>query len=59
LKKNIRIEGTEKRGRRHKQLLDNLQETRRYWKMKEEALDLTLWRSQYGRGYGLIVRQTT
>jgi len=28
-----------RRGRRRKQLLDDLMETRRYWKLKEEALD--------------------
>jgi len=39
--------------------LDGLKETRRYWKLKEEPLDRTLWRSHYGRGYGPIVRQTT
>jgi hypothetical protein len=27
--------------------------------LKEEALDLTLWRSSFGRGYGPVVRQTT
>jgi hypothetical protein len=26
------------RGRRHKQLLDDLRETKGYWKLKEEAL---------------------
>jgi hypothetical protein len=26
-------------------------ETRRYWKLKEEAQDRTLWRTQFGRGY--------
>jgi hypothetical protein len=30
------------RGRRRKQLLDDLKEKRRYWKLKEEALDRTL-----------------
>jgi hypothetical protein len=45
-------------GRRHKQLLDDLRETRRYWKLKEEALDLTVWRTRLGRGYGPVVRQT-
>jgi hypothetical protein len=57
-----KIEGrTEVKGRRKitsKQLLDNLQEERRSWKLKEEALDLTLWRTRLGRGYGLV-RQTT
>jgi hypothetical protein len=36
-----KIKGTGRQGRRCKQLLDNLKETRRYWKLKEEALDLT------------------
>jgi hypothetical protein len=34
------------------QLLDDLKEMRRYWKLKEEALDRTLWRTRFGRGYG-------
>jgi hypothetical protein len=29
--------------------LDDLKETRRYWKLKEEAQDRTLWRTQFGR----------
>jgi hypothetical protein len=48
-----------RRGRRRKQLLDDLKEKRRYWKFKEEALDRTLWRTRFGRGYGPVVRQTT
>jgi hypothetical protein len=44
---------------RRKQLLDDPKEKRRYWKFKEEALDRTLWRTRFGRGYGLAVRQTT
>jgi hypothetical protein len=47
------------RGRRRKQLLDEINETRNHWKLKEEALDLTLWRTSFGRGYGPVVRQTT
>jgi hypothetical protein len=54
-----RIEVTERRGRRRKQLLDDLKEKRGYWKSKEEALDRTLWRTRFGRGYGPVVRQTT
>jgi len=27
--------------------------------MKVEALDRTLWRTRFGRGYGPVVRQTT
>jgi hypothetical protein len=46
-----KIRGTRRRGRRRKQLLDDLKEARRYWKLKEEAQDRTLWRTQFGRGY--------
>jgi hypothetical protein len=53
-----RIEMTGKRGRRCMQLLDGLKEKRRYWKLKEEALDRTLWRTRFERGYGPVVRQT-
>jgi hypothetical protein len=53
------IEMTGRRGRRRKQLLEYLKEKRRYWKLKEEALDRTLWRTHFGRGYGPVVRQTT
>jgi hypothetical protein len=53
-----RIEMTGRRGRRRKQLLDDLKDKRRYWKLKEEALDRTQWRTRFGRGYGPVVRQT-
>jgi hypothetical protein len=53
-----KIGGTRRRGRRRKQLLDDLKEARRYWKL-EEAQDRTLWRTQFGRGYGPVARQTT
>jgi hypothetical protein len=53
-----RIEMTGRRGRRRKQLLDDLKEKKRYCKLKEEALDRTLWRTRCGRGYGPVVRQT-
>jgi hypothetical protein len=49
---------TGRRGRRRKQLLDDLKEKRRYWKFKEKALARTLWRTHFGRGYGPVVRQT-
>jgi hypothetical protein len=54
-----RIEMTGRRGRRRKQLLDDLKEKKRYWKLKDEALDHTLWRTRFGRGYGPVIRQTT
>jgi hypothetical protein len=53
-----RIEMTGRRGRRRKQQLDDLEEKRRYCKLKEEALDRTLWRTRFGRDYGSVVRQT-
>jgi hypothetical protein len=53
-----RIEMTGRRGRRRKQLLDDLKEKRGYWKLKEEALERTVWRTRFGRGYGPVVRQT-
>jgi hypothetical protein len=54
-----KIRGTRRRGRRRKQLLGDLKEARRYWKLKEEAQDRTLWRTQFGRGYEPVARQTT
>jgi hypothetical protein len=54
-----KIIGTRRRGRRRKQLLDDLKEAKRYWKLKEEAQHRTLWRTQFGRGYGPVARQTT
>jgi hypothetical protein len=53
-----RIEITGRQGRRRKQPLDDLKEKRSYCKLKEEAPDRSQWRSRFGRGYGLVVRQT-
>jgi hypothetical protein len=53
------IEIMGRRGRRRKQLLDDLKEKRRYWKLKKETLDCILWRTRFGRRYGTAVRQTT
>jgi len=36
-KKKKKIERTGMRGKTREQLLDNVMETRRYWKMKEEV----------------------
>ena len=46
------------RGRRRKQLLDDLKEAREYWKLKVEALDGVLWRTHFDKGYGPVFRQT-
>jgi len=53
-----RIEVTGRRGRRSKQLLDDLKETREYWESMEEARDRPLQRTRFGRGYGSITRKT-
>jgi len=52
-----RIEETIKWGRRRKQLLDDVKEKRRYWKLKDRAVDCTLWITHFGRSYGPLVRQ--
>lgn len=51
------IEVTGRRRNRYKQLLDNFEETKGYRKMKEEALACNVWRTHFGRGYGLVLRQ--
>jgi len=48
---------TEIRGSRSKQLMDGLKERREYVKLKEEALDRTLWRTDFVRSHGHVVRQ--
>ena len=45
-------------GRGCEQLLDDLEEMKGYWNLKEEALDRTVWRTVSGRGDGHVVRQT-
>jgi len=40
-------------------LLHNLKERRGYSHLKEEALDCTIWRARFGRGFGPVVRQNT
>jgi hypothetical protein len=52
------IEVRGRRGRRRRKLLDDLKERRGYCHLKEEALDRTIWRSGFGRGFGSVVRQT-
>jgi hypothetical protein len=49
-----RTEVTGRRGGRSKQLLDDLKEKRRYCKLKDEAIDRTLWRTGFGRGCGSV-----
>jgi hypothetical protein len=49
---------TGRRGRRCRELLDGLKERRGYSHLKEEALDRTMWRACFGRGFRPVMRQT-
>ena len=53
-----KIEVTDRRGRRCKQVLYGIKERRGYYKLKEEPLDRTVWRTRFGRDYVPDVRQT-
>ena len=58
VKIKVGIEVTGRQGRRRRKLLDDLKERRGYSHLKEEALDRTMWRARFGRGFGSLVRQT-
>ena len=51
--------GIEVTGKRHRKLLDDLKERRRYSHLKEEVLDQTMWRARFGRCFEPVIRQTT
>ena len=53
------IEVTERRGGRRTKLPDDLNESKGYWKLKEEALHRTLWITRFGRFCTLVLKQTT
>ena len=48
------IEVRRRRGRRRKKLLDDLKDRRGYCQLKEEAVDRTMWRNRFGRGFGPV-----
>jgi len=48
-----------KRGRRRKQLVDDLMERRGRWKLKEKVLARILWRTRFGRDCSPATKQTT
>ena len=52
------IEVTKRPGRRSKRLLGNLQEKRRFLKLKSEALDRRLWRTHFRKGYGPVAKES-
>jgi len=45
-----------RRGRRRRKLLDDLEERRGYYHLKERALDFIMWRAGFGRGFGPVLR---
>jgi hypothetical protein len=57
IQKGIEVTGRQRRRRR--KLLDDLKERRGYSHLNEEALDRTVCRARFGRGFGPVVRQTT
>jgi hypothetical protein len=57
IKEGIEVAG--RRRRRRRKLLDDLKERKGYSHLKKEALDCTMWRVRFGRGFGPVVRQTT
>jgi len=50
---------TGRRGSKRRKLLDDLKERTGYSHLKKEALDRTMWRARFGRGFRPVVRQTT
>lgn len=50
---------TGRRGRRSKQLLDELTETRGCLKFKEEPPDRTMWKTLFVKGSGPVIIQKT
>jgi hypothetical protein len=52
------MEVTRRRGRRYKKILDDLKERRVCPHLKEEDLDLNMWRAHFGSSFGPVIRQT-
>jgi hypothetical protein len=53
-----KMEEKNRRRSRLQQILNDVKKERRYWNLKEKALDYTLWRIRFGRLCGPIARQT-
>ena len=47
-----------RRGRRRKQLPNDIKEISGYRKLKEKVLDRTRWRTRSGRGSGPVAKKT-
>jgi hypothetical protein len=52
------IEVTGRRGKRRRELIDDLMERRGYCRLNEKALNRPIWRVRSGRYFGPVVRQT-
>ena len=52
-----KIERTERRGRRRKQLPNDLKEKRIYWNLREGAAERTIRITSFGTSYGPVARQ--
>jgi hypothetical protein len=52
------MEVSRRRGRRRTKLLAELKDRKGYSHLKEEALDRTMWRNRFGRGFGPVVSRT-
>jgi hypothetical protein len=50
---------TGRRGRKRRELLDDLKERRGYSHSKKEALDRNMWRARFETGLEPVGRQTT
>ena len=53
------MEVTRRRGRRSKELFDDLKDRTGYSHLKEEALGRNMWRNRFGGGFGPVVRHNT
>jgi len=54
-----KVEETRRQGGRSKQLLNDLKETTRYWKLKEEALYRTMWGTYVENAVEYFYKPTT
>ena len=52
-----RIEVTERRWKRIKQLLDGLRIKGRYCNLKKGVIDRTVWRIRFGKGFGPVAKE--
>jgi len=56
IEEGIKVMG--RRGRRRKKVQGDLKKKIGYWKLKEEALDRIVWRTDFGGGCGPVARHT-